>query len=76
MPGRGAYGKTMASEPRYRWLGIAGLVALALAAAMLFLAWRESERDRRARADVGVRAEAMMNAIEAEARRMEREAGR
>lgn len=61
----------MTATPRYRWLQIAGIVTLVLAVAVALLAWRHAAEEKRRREDVGVRAAAMMNEIEAEAQRME-----
>lgn len=66
----------MAPNSRYRWLQIAGIVTLVLAAAMLVLALRHSAKEQRERQDIGLRAQEMMNQIEAEAQRMEREAAK
>ena len=61
----------MTPQSDSRWLQIAGYVTLALAALMLVLALQKHAQEKRAREDVGLRAEAMMNRIEAEAQRME-----
>ena len=61
----------MAPNPRYRWLQIAGIVTLVLAAAVLVLALRHQAKEKREREDIGLRAQEMMNQIEAEAQRME-----
>lgn len=55
---------------KYNWLRIAGFVTLGLAALLLAYAlWHAGSEPQPD--DIGVRAEAMMNAIEAEAQRME-----
>ncbi|WP_448663541.1 hypothetical protein ACG3SL_02390 [Sphingomonas sp. CJ20] len=61
----------MAPEPSYRWLRIAGLVTLALAAALAVYAWRHAAEEQRRRDDVGARVQETMRQIEAEAQRME-----
>lgn len=58
-----------------RWLGIGGGVALVLALATVLLAWQRVSDERRSAEDVKARVAAEMNRIEAEAARMEREAG-
>ncbi|MBB5710151.1 hypothetical protein [Sphingomonas xinjiangensis] len=64
----------MAPNSRYRWLQIAGIVTLVLAAAVLVLALRHQAKEKREREDIGLRAQEMMNQIEAEAQRMEKAA--
>ncbi|UZK65989.1 hypothetical protein [Sphingomonas sp. M1-B02] len=61
----------MAPSSEYRWLQIAGFVTLALAALLAVIAWREAGEEQRKREDVGARAAAMMNRIEAEVQRIE-----
>ena len=63
------------SSHAVRWLGIGGSVALVLALAMILLAWRHASDERRSAEVVKARVAAEMNRIEAEAARMEREAG-
>jgi type VI protein secretion system component VasK len=58
-------------NPNYRWLQIAGIAVLVLAALVLAYAWHRTSENRRQREDIGVRAQEMMNQIEAEAARME-----
>lgn len=55
----------------HNWLRIAGFVTLGLALILLVYALWHAGSDRRKADDIGARAEAMMNAIEAEAQRME-----
>ncbi|WP_404334414.1 hypothetical protein AB2M62_13195 [Sphingomonas sp. MMS12-HWE2-04] len=64
----------MASDRHYRWLRIAGFVTLALAALVALYAWRHAAEERHRRDDVGVRTQAMMNQLEAEAQRISNEA--
>ncbi|MBO9621345.1 MAG: hypothetical protein J7500_01405 [Sphingomonas sp.] len=66
----------MAPAPQYRWLQIAGVATLLLAVLMVVLALQRHAEDRRKQEDIGARAEEMMNRIEAEAQRMEREAAK
>ncbi|MGK6354632.1 hypothetical protein ACMGDH_05330 [Sphingomonas sp. DT-207] len=66
----------MASDPQYRWLQIAGVVMLLLAVLMVVLAVQRHEEDHRKRDDIGARAAEIMNQIEAEAARIEREAAK
>jgi len=66
----------MAPAPDHRWLRIAGAATLLLAALMVVLAMQRRDEDRRARDDIGARAAEIMNRIEAEAQRMEREAAK
>jgi type VI protein secretion system component VasK len=63
-----------AGRDRLRWLGLAGGAALALAALLLGLALVGVRDERRAANDIAARADAMMNRIEAETARMERNA--
>lgn len=66
----------MVPAPAHRWLQIAGVATLLLAVLMVVLAMQRREQDRRKHEDIGARAEAIMNQIEAEAQRMEREASK
>ena len=59
------------TSSNYRWLQIAGIAVLVLAALVLAFAWHRASEDKRYREDIGVRAQAMMNQLEAEAARME-----
>ena len=61
----------MTPDRDYRWLRIAGFATLALAGLMLGVAINQHAQEQRARRDIGLRAEEMMNRIEAEAQRME-----
>jgi hypothetical protein len=63
-------------NPNYRWLQIAGIAVLMLAALILTLALHRAGEEKRKREDIGARAQAMMNAIEAETARMENSAAR
>jgi hypothetical protein len=64
------------STRRYRWLGHAGAAVLVLAALVVVLALRRGAEEERVREDVGARTAEIMNRIEAEAARIEREASR
>jgi hypothetical protein len=62
------------SDPR--WLQIAGIATLLLAVLMVVFAFQRHAEDRRKRDDIGARAAEIMNRIEAEAARIEREAAK
>jgi hypothetical protein len=66
----------MAPAPDHRWLQIAGIATLLLAVLMAVLAVQRHEEERRERDDIGARAAEIMNRIEAEAARIEREAAK
>lgn len=72
----GVLRRAMAPDPRYRWLQVAGIATLLLAVLMLVLAVQRTEEERRKRDDIGARAAEIMNQIEAEAARIEREAAK
>ena len=63
------------AEARLRWLGVGAGFVLVLAALVAALGWQRAVDERRKAEDVGARVSAEMNRIEAEAKRMEREAG-
>lgn len=66
----------MAPPSDHRWLQVAGIVTLLLAVLVAVLAVQRHEEDRRKRDDIGARAAEIMNQIEAEAARIEREAAK
>jgi hypothetical protein len=66
----------MAPSSDYRWLQVAGAVTLLLAVLVVVLAVQRHAEDRRKRDDIGARAAEIMNRIEAEAARIEREAAK